>query len=395
MKLQIYDLLRLITIFQFFFFAFFLLNHKKGSALSNRIFAVFLVGKALCYVDGMLWSYWNTIPEWAVHLLFMGESFDFILGPALYFYILSLAYKDFKFKRLHLLHLIPFVLHWLALLPNYYIYGFAGKMELINGGLKFDLLSMVVVPFFIYLHFIGYSVFALLALRKYRARLKNIFSTVEKTQLSWLSMVTAGFIVIWVAALVNLLFALGGRGPLVSWTITLIFIFIFANLIVFKGLKHPEIFGGIETEEPAEKQAGIQAGKQVEEAAGKSTTEKYVKTQLTEDTQESYLKRLLQYMEKEKPYLDPNLSIKDVAQNISIPSYSISQVINSRLRKNFFHFVNDYRIDESKALLKDGKNGDRSVLEILYDCGFNSKSTFNKAFKKATGMTPSQYKRTA
>ncbi len=111
--------------------------------------------------------------------------------------------------------------------------------------------------------------------------------------------------------------------------------------------------------------------------------------------QEGYLDKLLLYMETEKPYLNPNLSINDVSENTSIPAYMLSQVINSRLGKNFFNFINGYRIDASKKLLKDKGNAERSILDILYECGFNSKSSFNKAFKSLTGMTPSQFKRLA
>lgn len=382
MHLELYDILRLITIFLFLFFAFFLLQHKKGKTLSNRIFSIFLISKACCYFDSILTDHWDKIAAWSLHFLYMGKSFEFLLGPSLYFYILSLAYKDFKFKKIHLLHLVPFFLHWVLMAPRYYIHGFESKLELFSTTLPEDLLTGVIFPILIYLHFIFYSAISLYVLHRYRSRLKNIYSTVEHTQLYWLSAVAAGFIFIWGAALGNFLLDLGGEAPLVSKSLTITGIFIFANFIVYRGLKYPEIFSGIEEEEQVDK-----------EEEDNTAAQKYLKTLLPQHAQEKYLKTLLHYMEAEKPYLDPNLSIKDISKNISIPSYFISQVINSRLKKNFFHFVNDYRIDESKQLLKDKKNTGRSILDILYDCGFNSKSTFNKAFKKATGMTPSQFKR--
>ncbi|MCP4151630.1 MAG: helix-turn-helix transcriptional regulator [bacterium] len=200
-------------------------------------------------------------------------------------------------------------------------------------------------------------------------------------------------------SLANFLLALTGYTRLLSSSLTITGVFVFANVFFFKGLTQPEMSSGKEyratlpgREIAAGKPEDLQAetGQEYEKPANK-----YRKTKLTRDMQDRYLKKLLRYMKEEKPYLDPNLTINDVSGKISIPTYSLSQVINSSLGKNFFRFVNDYRINESKQLLKDKGNANRSILDLLYDCGFNSKSTFNKAFKNVTGMTPSQFRELA
>jgi len=100
-------------------------------------------------------------------------------------------------------------------------------------------------------------------------------------------------------------------------------------------------------------------------------------------------------MDDEKPYLDPFLNIKMLKKKLSIQAHQLSQVINTSFSKNFFDFINSYRVEESKKLLTKYSPQEKTILEILYDCGYNSKSVFNTAFKKHTGLTPTQYREKA
>lgn len=97
-------------------------------------------------------------------------------------------------------------------------------------------------------------------------------------------------------------------------------------------------------------------------------------------------------MEREKPYLNPNVSLQDVSAQLSIPLRFLSQVINEYYKKNFFDFINQYRIEEAKKLIRNSANANKKMFAILYDSGFNSKSSFNAAFKKNVGMTPSEFR---
>ena len=192
----------------------------------------------------------------------------------------------------------------------------------------------------------------------------------DRIQLSWLRFITAGFILIWVSGLINFLRQISGYSPLIPWPFLICGIFLFANIIVFKGLKQPEIFSGIR--EASEKQ-------------------RYRKTALPQHEMDRYLNKIKQYMGAEKPYLSPSLTLNELAKKLSLPPHCISQVINRCLNQNFYIFVNSYRIEESKRMLLETAEKKRTVLEILYETGFNSKSTFNQVFKKQTGMTPTQY----
>jgi len=124
------------------------------------------------------------------------------------------------------------------------------------------------------------------------------------------------------------------------------------------------------------------------EAVGHS---KYRKNLLSETLKADYLKRIINCMDVEKPYLDPDFSIKDFSNKINVSTHNISQIINDTFGKNFFNFVNDYRIDFAAGIISNTSR-DVNILNASLDSGFNSKSVFNTAFKKKFGMTPSRYR---
>jgi AraC-like DNA-binding protein len=119
---------------------------------------------------------------------------------------------------------------------------------------------------------------------------------------------------------------------------------------------------------------------------------KYAHSTLSEEESKKFHEKISNFMESEKPYLDPNLSINDLSDKLDLNVRILSQVINNTLRLRFFDFVNKYRIRDAKVLLEDPPDPKITILEIMYQVGFNSKSSFNTAFKKFTGTTPSEIK---
>ena len=98
-------------------------------------------------------------------------------------------------------------------------------------------------------------------------------------------------------------------------------------------------------------------------------------------------------MERSKPYLDPDLTLMDLAEKTLIPYRALSEVINNTLKQNFYDYINEYRIRAAQKLLSERESKFKTVLEVLYEVGYNSKSSFNNAFKKYTGMTPTEFKK--
>ncbi len=121
--------------------------------------------------------------------------------------------------------------------------------------------------------------------------------------------------------------------------------------------------------------------------------QKYETYRIDDDTAEKMLEELKVYMEKEKPYKNSAVTMQDVADAVNLSPHNLSQIINLHLNRNFYNFINDYRIEEAKKMLKNPEYESKTILEIAYESGFNAKTTFNSVFKKQTGMTPSQFRK--
>ncbi len=127
------------------------------------------------------------------------------------------------------------------------------------------------------------------------------------------------------------------------------------------------------------------------EKSASTKTIKYKKSKLTENQYQKYLQLLTNYMEKEKPYLDNSLKLADLAKKIKLSPNVLSQVINSKLNKNFFDFINEYRLNEMLIKLKDPKYYNYTIFGVAQESGFKNKHTLNKVFKNRMGISPSEF----
>ncbi|WP_177192115.1 helix-turn-helix domain-containing protein [Chitinophaga arvensicola] len=118
----------------------------------------------------------------------------------------------------------------------------------------------------------------------------------------------------------------------------------------------------------------------------------YKKSALDEKRMDEYEAVIRGFMEKSKIYLEPEISLEDLSERVAIPKHHITQLLSERFNKNFYTFINEYRIQEAISKLK-APGLDLNILSLAYDCGFNSKSSFNSYFKKITGLTPSAYRK--
>ncbi len=230
---------------------------------------------------------------------------------------------------------------------------------------------MVVVPF--YLHLIGYIIFCFIRLGQYRKVVSQDFSNLKPISLDWLGFLIRSFLAI---TLISLLLSIVPYTQL-NFLTTYILIadialaFYLINQIVFKALKHPDLFSGIEDE---------------------AHVPKYVNSTLSDEDKEATTRELLHYMESQKPYLNPDLTLESLAIMLDRKKRNLSQVINEKIGLSFFEFINQHRINHAKSLME--QQPDKNISETLYQSGFNSKSSFNTAFKKTANMTPTEYRKT-
>jgi AraC-like DNA-binding protein len=113
-----------------------------------------------------------------------------------------------------------------------------------------------------------------------------------------------------------------------------------------------------------------------------------------QDTQlDNYLTKLEHFVKTEKPYLNSNLTLGDLAKSLDMPKHHLTKTLNLKLQKNFFNYVNECRVAEFKALIKDPQYASQTIMSLAFQVGFNSKSAFNNFFKKSTNMTPTEFKK--
>jgi len=156
------------------------------------------------------------------------------------------------------------------------------------------------------------------------------------------------------------------------------------------------LFGVFGFHQPAIFEEVVRVPLQTKDAAPENETEvkKYQRSGLKKEDVAQYIARIEEHMNSSKPFLNRELSIYDLSDQLGIPKHSLSEVINEHMGKNFYNLVNDYRIEEVKTRLEDPAYKNLTILAIAYDSGFNSKSSFNTIFKEKTGITPSEYQKT-
>ena len=222
-----------------------------------------------------------------------------------------------------------------------------------------------------------YLYFSLHLLQSHQRKIKETFSALERINLHWLYFLIGGQLVIWPFAFFTEM--LGGDARQWDWVWLLIAVFIYA--MGYFGLRQPEIFTG-RLKLPATAGTAPTGGKR-----------KYEKSVLSEEDAERISRQLQELMYKQKLYLNCDLSLPDLAQKLSVSIHHLSQILNERLDKNFFEYINELRVEETKRLLKDDKMSHLSIAGIAQEAGFNSLSAFNTIFKKSTGSTPSSYRK--
>ena len=374
---SIKNIFHLVIIFQCLFFTVYLLTHRGKKRLSNLFLMGFLLSMMITQLGGVL-SHFEELRSLAVanapHVFFIEFPFRFLYIPFLFLYLVSLTTKNFAFRKVDLLHFVPFIIFSILVLFIGINISADTLREMLLGDSPFSTIETQIIIFSNYFQFFCYVVASFLVLRNYRKRIKNVFSSIQNINLSWLNFVVFGFIVWKSLRFTDYVLWLLTQSSFVMYlyiTAEIMFLLFVSSMFLW-GLRQPVILTGLEENQ---------------------NRRKYEKTSLSEEARDILKEKLLHQMENHKPYLDSTLSLNDLAKNLSSAPHHLSQVINTCFNQNFFDFINSYRIRECKQLLSDKTQENKTVLEILYETGFNSKSVFNSAFKKYTGMTPTQFRK--
>lgn len=337
----------------------FLFTVKTKNKLSNRLFGIYL----LVIAFDLIGLFTNKTLEYP-NIQNLKVSSSLLQLPLFYLYVLSACYINFKITKKHIVHAFPFFLFLFVFKTT----GFSSE-------------SLLLFKITAELQFIVYIIIIFIILKKYKTVYLENYTNANYAIYKWLfqisvfSCIAHSFVLIrWGLSNSALQHYILNVNILISISVLLITVF-----FVLKALYQPKLFTGININLKP-----IAVG--VEE---KNKGYFHKKNEL----ENKYLKKLTSFMEERKPYLDCELTLQKLAFQTDIPEKDLSILINHQLGKHFFDFVNEYRINEAKEVLKNPNEKDVTILEILYQVGFNSKSSFYTAFKKITNQTPVQYRK--
>lgn len=404
MKLELFDkYLTIILAYQLFFIAVFLTGTGFRKNISRKVLSVFFICALIYYLT--LGSYYTGYVELSIYLYYLFVPALLTICPAFYLYAKSLTEEDFRISRQHLLHLLPTAI---SLVLNvglfgsltfeekkwFIIYGFSESTSIqavkLNIYFVFIWNYLILIPQLVY-----YIILIFRAIIQHRQKIMESFSSIESIQLRWLQW--AAILFFFTLVLNNGLIqtdATDIAGVRIFYNICMIALTAFIGIY---GLRQVNIYNQLafQTNQPAVHISETDSCKKtlVKAYHNRTQTAKKYKAELLTDSERfEIVNRLTEIMKQKKMFLNPKLKISDVANELKLNRRQISQAVNSALNNNFYHFVNEFRINEARRLMQKSEYAQYSIEGIALQSGFKSRSSFYTAFKDKTGLTPNKYR---
>jgi len=386
--------MRYITGIVIAFFLAGLLLSKKNKSLADKLLSVWL-----CIMGLHLTLFYFVFTGKALQypwLLGWELPLPFVHGPFLLLYSAALVNRLPVNRKWSLLHFLPVAITYLYLI-KFFVLSAEQKIYVYqNKGIGYETFSLISLIGII-ISGIAYIIWSNLLLIQHRKSILNQFSSTDKINLKWLQYLSFGIGVIWLAVI-------AGTDELIYTAVVLFILFMgyfgIKQVGIFTESAPQKIKEELKSEVPVEE---IQFNQPLKPSAEPEATidpiveitdkRKYSRSGLTGDMAESLHKELVQLMDREKVYSESELSLAQLAKRLGVHPNYLSQVINEKEGKNFYDYINTLRIEEFKRLIANQANQRFTILSLAYEVGFNSKSSFNRYFKKETSKSPSEYLR--
>ncbi len=304
-------------------------------------------------------------------------SMTLAVGPLIYFYVRSVTTAGFKWKKAYFIHFIPaaiygvyriFLLLYDSMQPGY---------NEVQNGVLMKGLNMPYISTFMNLMYLFsmtlYLAFSIQAFLRYRRKLKHFYSNTYRYEMIWLASFLGVYTFLFGYFVIQN--AIDSSITNLHWTTLWWYHFLSALVIVYVGIR------GFFTE--TTKLHDVRFSRTQDYAVGDVLME--------EEIRDEDRDRILGFIADKKPYLDPFLTVAQMAKEMNIPSNQLSYLINTGFSMNFNDFINQYRVKAFNNEVEQGKHKQYSLLAIAMECGFNSKATFNRVYKKVMGISPSEY----
>lgn len=342
-----------------FFYAFTLWNHSVGYPRANRYIALLFIMIGLSIMQDI---FRDAPVQYAIFAYAFFHPLTMIMGVSLYYFLKTLTNSDTKPIPYLIYHLIPICVTQALILIYILIYVPYKEVNL------WDLSFVAWLERPLQIYVMVYIVLAYRLITRHEQILRYYVSSQSIHDLLWVKKI------IW-----------AGIGLWISWTFLFSINLFLALSVHFFSLFYLFIVALRQKPTTAILEVSYKDVLEIEQNGAKS---KEIDPRL-----EAFKSELLDFMMSKKPYLDPELSLPKLAQTMGVTTHFLSQAINTSMDENFFTFINRYRVEESKKLLHDPEKSHFNILQIAYEAGFNSKTTFNTVFKKMAGVSPSVFQK--
>lgn len=363
-----------LVIFLYIFFGCLMFTNNKDKRKSKWLLGLFFI-----VFGGAIFDIYAQVAGIYLehnYLAFFLNTLPLLFGPILWLLSKSVTQENVSFTKKDGIHFSPYILTFFLFILVYHIQNSDVKAEFIQKALV-DQDTTTILPSFLLFFSIGvYIFYSMRLLNAYRNRIKNNVSDVSKINLEWLEHVLIGFIGIGGATVLiqtgYVLFSIDGKWISIALFGLLIYLFYYILKTFVKALKSEDIFS-------------------LENAHLSLVQNSLKSSSYNEDSE--LLTLLKQHMIDNESFLNPSLSLNHLAQEVSLNPRELSKIINQGTNQSFFDFVNQYRVAYAKEQMANSQDPKQTILEVMYASGFNSKSSFNTAFKKHAATTPSAWKK--
>ncbi len=348
------NIIQVIIIFQGCLLTLFIFISNKEKLKSNLILAI-IIGILTIQILGIFLAYRDIYTDFfrSTNGLYL-----FLYGPLLYFYSKFITFSEFKLKVIHFLHFLPFVI---VLTMIWF------TDESVNQS-KLYIFYTIQILTYIFICFVE--------IHRYKKIIKDNYSRLEWLNLGWLQWTLIMFtLIVFVDVIQFGTFHFNFETHYLELTVYIL-VLTTINLLYFKGFSASRTSLGFNKDDLA--------------LSSSMTSRK--RRLSSHDENKGMTDRLELHLISSESFKNPNLTIGLLAEEIGISKRTISELINDHYDQNFVDFINTYRINCAKKRLKNPIDPNETILEVMYDVGFNSKSSFNSAFKKKTGSTPTEFK---
>ena len=351
------------------------LYRRQHNRRANRYLAALLGVLSLLLFDGFLRARGVLLAY--PHLIGVTAWVPFVLGPLVFLYVREMTATDPLRLRPAWQHFIVPGVYVGLLVTTFFPRSASYKLSVAQRDASWFITVTEVV---LLVYGIAYAIAALVLLRRHRGHVKALYSNLRGVSLRWLLVLAVLNTLVWIAAFVSFVLRMTGasEGDAAS-AIVPIGSTITVFVLGYFQLGQAEIFvAQPEPREPPAPELPAQAPA-------------YARARLGDDDAAELEARMRSAMTERRLYQRAGLTLAELADEVAATPHEVSQVLSTRLSRNFYNFVNEHRIEHVKAALR---TSDRPVLDLALEAGFQSKSTFNTAFRKATGMTPSEFRQT-